>query len=110
MIHPASFDAVWCCTHKRQRVRAAALVAAIVGLATLIGTPTARAQTMTWGVFQENLDPSAANYPGNCWSQAMIDGTAINGLLLQGQLTQDQAQNALSTAINRGLCRNQPDD
>lgn len=91
---------------KRQRCRVAI---AAVALAGLFGTPTARADTLTWGLFQENLAPSADNYPGNCWSQAMIDGSAINGVLLQGQLTNDQAQAALTSAINSGVCKNQPD-
>jgi hypothetical protein len=92
----------------QRRNRLAASIAALAGVASLLCSP-AKAQTMTWGVFQENLAPSAANYPGNCWSQAMVSGGAINGRLLQGQMTQQQAQTFLATAISQGTCMNQPD-
>ena len=94
---------------KQGRVRLAGPIAALAGLASLLCSPAAQAQTMTWGVFQENLAPSATNYPGNCWSQAMVSGGAINGVLLQGQMTQQQAQSFLATAISQGTCMNQPD-
>jgi len=90
--------------------RLAASIAALAGLASLLCSPPAQAQTLTWGVFQENLAPSSANYPGNCWSQAMVTGGTINGVLLQGQLTQQQAQDFLATAISQGACMNQPDN
>ena len=93
---------------QQRRNRLAASIAALAAVASLLCSP-AQAQTMTWGVFQENLAPSAANYPGNCWSQAMVSGGAINGQLLQGQMTQQQAQNYLTTAISQGTCMNQPD-
>jgi len=92
---------------KERRWRLTASIAALAGLASLLCSP-ARAQTLTWGVYQENLDPSAANYPGNCWSQAMVSGDAINGVLLQGQMTQQQSQDFLATAISQGRCMNQP--
>ena len=92
---------------ERRRDRLTTSTAALAGLTMLLWLPAAHAQTMTWGVFQENLAPSAANYPGNCWSQAMVSGNAINGALLQGQLTQQQAQDFLATAISQGRCMNQ---
>ena len=93
-----------------RRYRLAASIASLAVLANLLCSPEAQAQTLMWGVFQESLDPSAANYPGNCWSQAMVSGGAINGVLLQGQLTQPQAQSFLATAISQGTCMNQPDN
>jgi hypothetical protein len=99
----AGRSSVW----RLRRNRVALSIAALVQLTVLIGSPAAQAQTMTWGVFQENVAPAAANYPGNCWSQAMVSGDRINGALLQGQLTQQQAQNFLETAIGQGTCMNQ---
>jgi hypothetical protein len=93
-----------------RRAGAATSIAAIVGLAALVGTPAAQAQTLTWGLFQENLPASAVNQTGNCWTQAMVSGDTINGALLAGQLTKLQAREALASAIRQGTCPNQATD
>jgi hypothetical protein len=93
-----------------RRAGAVASIAAIVGLASLNGMAAARAQTLTWGLFQENLPASAVSQTGNCWTQAMVSGRTINGILLAGQLTKQQALEALRSAIGQGTCPDQATD
>lgn len=78
-------------------------IAAIVGMATLIGTSAARAQTLSWGVWRENA-PSVPEDQRNCWSQAMVSGGTINGELIGERSTQQQAENLLRSDAQRGLC------
>jgi hypothetical protein len=96
-------------------------IAAIAAMVSLIGAPAAGAQTtgwpggqsmgrsggqgqtMTWGVFRENANNEVES-ARNCWSQAMVTGSTINGEVLAERLTEQKAQDALQSLARRGLC------
>jgi hypothetical protein len=76
---------------------------AIMALASLAGAPGARAQDYSYGVFRENA-PDLPDDQRNCWTQAMVSGSTINGELLAERLTQQQAEAALRHEARRGVC------
>jgi hypothetical protein len=78
---------------------------AMVGFAILIGSG-AGAQTLEYGVFRENA-PELPDGDRNCWVQAMVSGSTINGELLAERITQSQAQCFLRRSTRRGVCASQ---
>lgn len=66
--------------------------------------PTAeQIQNYTWGVFRENADMLPVNQR-NCWTQAMVSGSTINGELLAEQITQAAAEKTMRREARHGSC------
>jgi hypothetical protein len=58
---------------------------------------------MTWGVYRENA-PNVSENLRNCWAQAMVSGSTINGELMAQKLSQVKAQAELQRLATQGLC------
>jgi len=95
------------------------LIGALIGMAILIGpqmargqdsssgtTSSATSQIYIFGVFRENI-AGARNNKKNCWVQAMVTGSTINGELLVEELTLQQAQAALQCYAQIRQCANE---
>lgn len=70
------------------------------------GSTTESASGTTYGVFRE----VNANVPVgelNCWTQAMVSGSTINGELLAQRATQRQAEWTLRYYARQGACANE---
>ncbi len=61
---------------------------------------------MMYGVFREN-NTNVPTGQRNCWAQAMVSGSTINGELLAERLTEKQAETTLQQYSNRGRCTSQ---
>lgn len=59
-----------------------------------------------YGVFREN-NTEIASGQRNCWAQAMVSGSTINGELLAERLTEKQAETTLQRYASLGRCANQ---
>jgi hypothetical protein len=77
----------------------------MAGFAVLTGSG-AGAQTLQYGVFRENA-PAIPEGERNCWVQAMVSGSTINGELLAERINQSQAQCFLRRSTQRGVCASQ---
>ncbi len=85
------------------------ILIAVVGTAAAAGIPAARAQSVpaySYGVFRENIT-NVSDAQKNCWVQATVDGSSINGERIAERLTEPQAEAALQHAVHRGLCAGQ---
>ena len=82
------------------------IIGAFVGMAALLGTPAAWSESVTYGVFRENV-PNVPDDQRNCWAQAMVAGQTINGEVIAERLTQKQAESRLQRDAQRGVCANQ---
>jgi hypothetical protein len=78
-------------------------IGAIVALTSVVGNHASGTGTLTWGIFREN----ATNVPEsqrNCWTQAMVSGSTINGELMAQRLTETKAQTDLQRLAQQGQC------
>jgi hypothetical protein len=78
-------------------------IGAIVAVANVVGIHAAGAQTLTWGIFRENATDITES-ARNCWTQAMVSGSTINGELMEQGLTQQKAQFELQKLARQGQC------
>jgi|HubBroStandDraft_1064217.scaffolds.fasta_scaffold624319_1 threonine synthase len=78
-------------------------IGAIVALTSVVGNQASGTETLTWGIFRENA-PNVSESQRNCWAQAMVSGSTINGELMVQHLTQDKAETELQKLAKRGQC------
>jgi hypothetical protein len=78
-------------------------IGAIVALTSVVGNQASGTETLTWGIFRENAS-NVAESQRNCWVQAMVSGSTINGEIMVQHLTQTKAEEELQKLTNRGQC------
>jgi hypothetical protein len=78
-------------------------IGAIVALTSVVGNQASGSETLTWGIFRENAT-NVSEAQRNCWAQAMVSGSTINGELMVERLTQEKAETELQRLARRGQC------
>jgi len=78
-------------------------IGAIVALTSVVGSQASGTETLTWGIFRENAT-NISESQRNCWAQAMVSGSTINGEVMVQNLTQEKAETELQRLAKRGQC------